>query len=197
MEHLMESIAFYTNDRKSFSINAFQSLITILSTNFSVYDIFQFRSEKLVNMVISSCVPESYVRSNKDILSYKKCRQYLSVLEPIADLLQVRPYWGKESNAEMIDQSFLMVFLLISCRFSYCSLSFFSLLHITLFTVWQKFSEKVSKWWAHSRCWIKQALFSGPWEVCMDQRNPGVALQMTCSKTAEDMLSFFPWINKV
>lgn len=30
----------------------------------------------------------------------------------------------------------------------------------------------------------------------MDHKIPDIALQMTCSKTAEDMLSFFPWINK-
>lgn len=31
----------------------------------------------------------------------------------------------------------------------------------------------------------------------MDHRNPDTALQMTCGKTAEDMLSFFQRINKV
>lgn len=114
----------------------------------------------------------------------------------------------RESNAQMIDQWFLMVFLLISCRFSYCSLSFFRLLHITLFTVWQKFAEKVSKWWAPSRCWIKRALFSGPWDVCMDQRRPGLPFRwpvvkcrghaqfLSMDKQSGDEIFLLAWIEE-
>lgn len=107
-----------------------------------------------------------------------------SVWKQIASLLQLHPYWEilLKLSISIIDTiaNFLPIFL-------FC-IKHPHPLHISLFTVWQKFAEKVSKWWVHSRCWIKQALFSGPWEVCTDQRNPGDALQMTCSKAVEDKL---------